>query len=734
MTARASVAGILMLAALAAGPAAQRPAIEREGQSFNATATAVLVDVVVRDRNGRPVLNLAADDFEVAEDGVPHAIDSFSRVSRGNGIGVSIAWRTPNTTVVAASSTGAESAASAAEAARDDGATAIVFDQLSSESLRLAQKATLDYVPMSGESGVKVGVFATEPGIRMLQGYTTDRTAIRQAVSGVLPSGISAGEQQAERTDQLMERRRDLYGQGDPAARAGSGGTQTLALNAAAIGLRETELKLIQTELNMIRAAEHLDRENRGYGAAFALLAVVRTLAAFPGRKTVVFFSEGLPASPALSARLDTIIEAANRANVTAYAVDANGLRTRSTTTAMRKEVDAFSEERFRQLSTGDDRTEQPLTMEFERVEDTLRLDSRVGLARLAADTGGFLVEQSNDLSSAFRRIDEDTQFHYLLTYSPVNTAFDGKFRTIQVRVKKPGMQVFARRGYRALRRPAALDRYEAPALAQLDRTPLPNAFPVQAASFSFPEPARPGLTPILVRVSTGELRFDVESARGTYSADAAVVVRIRDDKGQEVEKVSQQYVLSGEAKAVDAARNGEILFYREVDLAPGIYTMEAIVFDAVAGQGSARVATLNVPGAERAKLGMSSLVLVKRVEELGDQPRAATDVPPPLYVGQRLLYPNLGDPIRKSETSELPFYFVLYGETQPSEIRAQLLRDGRALADAPIEMPPATSARTPHVGRIPIGGLPPGTYELRIRVLDGTGEIAREAYFTVKD
>jgi VWFA-related protein len=696
----------------------------------------VLVDVVVRDRNGRPVLNLNADDFELAEDGVKHTIDSFSRVSRGSGIGVSVAWRTPNTTIAVASSGSPETPPDSGGAEPEEGTTAIVFDQLSAESLRLAQKATLDYVPMNGESGVRVGVFATDPGIRVLQRFTTDRSLIRKAVAGVLPSGTSAGEQKAERTDQLMDRRRDLYGPGDPTAGGATASTQTLAQNAAAIGLRETELKMIQTELNMIRASEHLDRENRGYGTALSLFGVVKSLSAFPGRKTIVFFSEGLPASPALSARLDSIIDAANRANVTAYAVDANGLRAKSTATTMQKEMEAFTEERFRQLATGTDRTEQPLMMEFERVEDTLRLDSRTGLARLAGDTGGFLIEQSNDLTSAFRRIDEDNQFHYLLTYSPVNTVFDGKYRTIHVKVRRPGMQVFARRGYRAIRRPAALDagRFELPALALLDRTPLPNAFPVQAAAFSFPEPARPGLTPVVVQVATKNLQFDVDSGRSAYSANAAIVVRIRDGRGREVQKVSQQYVLAGDDKNLEAAKGGEILFYREVDLDPGIYTMEAIVFDAVAAQGSARIATLSVPTVDPSARGMSSLVLVRRVEELGDAPRAATDVPPPFYVGQRLLYPNLGEPIQKSDTAELPFYFVLYGAMRASSIRVQLLRDGRTFADAPIDVPPDTGSRIPHVGRIPIGALPPGTYELRMRVIDGAKELVRGAYFTVRE
>src|SRR5207244_2162407 len=185
-------------------------------------------------------------------------------------------------------------------------------------------------------------------------------------------------------------------------------------------------------------------------------LAIVRSLSAFPGRKTIIFFSEGLPVSPSLSTALDDIIDVANHANVTAYAIDAKGLRAKSALTALRKEIEGVAEDRFAQLASGQDRSDLPLTMAVERIEDTLKLDSRAGLARLADDTGGFLVEESNDLSSAFRRIDEDNRFHYLLTYSPKNAEFDGKFRTTHETVQRPGMQGFARKGDCALPGPRA--------------------------------------------------------------------------------------------------------------------------------------------------------------------------------------------------------------------------------------------------------------------------------------
>jgi VWFA-related protein len=732
MRGRAAGFVVLLAALTQLRSSAQSSSRSTDRQSFTSTATAILVDVVVRDKRGHPVTDLSAPDFQISEDGVPQKIDTFTRVSHGNGIGVDVAWRSPANTVTVATARDPERVTPATE---ESATIAIVFDHLSSESLRLAQKASLDYVPLSGESAAQVGVFATDPGVRVIQSFTTDRTRIRQGIERVMSAGTSVAEQRADRMDELLDRRRQLTTDTRMAeASALTTGAATSRVGSE-IGARETELQLLQTELNMIRSFDYLDRGHRGYDTSLALMAIVQGLSILPGRKTIILFSEGLPVTPALSAKLDSVIDAANRANVTAYAVDAKGLRSKSSMTNIKKEMDSFVEERLDQVATGSDRTNQPLTMGMERVEDTLKLDSRTGLARLAEDTGGFLVEDTNDLTTAFRRIDEDAQFHYLLTYSPINAEFDGKFRSIQVKVRRPGSQVFARKGYRAIRTAAPLggDSYEVPALAALDRTPLPNAFPVQAAGFSFPDPVRPGLTPTLVHVGTDALTFTVDPGRSTYSGRVTVVVRIRDAQGREVQKVSQQYILAGDAKDVEAARKGDILFYRELDLAPGLYTMESIVFDANARRGSARVATLTVP-APADSLSMSSLVLASRVEEVGDAPSANTRGAAPLYVGNRLFYPNLGEPIRKSSTSELPFFFTLYGSGRPDQAFVQLLHNGEPLAEAPLQLAPATGSRIQHVGRLPVGSLPAGTYELRIRVIDGRREIARTAFFTLLD
>jgi VWFA-related protein len=730
----AIVAALLLAGAGTVSVRSQSPPAARADQAYTSAATAILVDVVVRDRRGHPVTDLTADDFEVYEDGVNQKVDTFTRVSRGGGIGVGVAWKAGGATTSVMTSRPAPDGA--AETPRTDETTiALVFDHLSTEALRLAQRATLDYVPMTGDSDVRVGVFATDPGFRVIQTYTTDRAVLRSAVAKVTPSGTASEEDKGERAEELLARRRELGTQNATAtSAAGAISGAALARNSSEIGARESELGLVQTELNMLRSFENLDRDHRGYGTSGALLGVVESLSVLPGRKTVVFFSEGLPVSPALAARLDAVIDAANRANVTTYAIDAHGLRTRTGARTMKKEMDGFIEDRLSQLSSGSDRTNQPLTMAFERVEDTFNLDSRTGLAKLAGDTGGFLVENSNDLASAFKRIDEDNQFHYLLTYSPRNAAFDGKFRAIRVKVHRPSTQVFARRGYRATRSAgfSDADGFETPALAILNGGPLPNAFPVHAGSFSFPDPDRPGLTPLLVHVRTDAFHFAVDERKLTYSSQAAIVVRVRNGRGHEVQKVSQRYQLSGDARDLEAARQGDIIFYRELDLDPGIYTVESVVFDGGARRGSARVTTLNVPASDRGEASMSSLVLVNRIEETPDVPQTQSPSPPPLYVGRTLLYPNLGEPVSKAAVAELPFYFTLYGSAADATVTAQLLRNGQPLAEAPVPLPAGSGRRVQHIGKLPIASLPAGTYELRIAVKTGGRELTRTAFFTI--
>jgi VWFA-related protein len=729
---------LVAIAALAAGHdrvSGQQTAADAREQAYVSRATAVLVDVVVRDRQGRPVLDLKADDFEVFEDAIKQDIGSFTLVSRGTGLGIGVRVRKDDpTTVVTPTGVSASD-----EAPAIPGVVAMVFDALSPEGLRLCQRAALNNIRMVGETKARMAVFSTEPFIRVIQRYTTDPALLRLGIEHLSPTGTEVKETREAKLTELRERLKNLAASGlDPLAAPTSASLGTFATSAGAIGQTEVERRLAQGEMRMLQAFDSLDRDHRGYSTTNSIIAVLESMAFMPGRKSVVFFSEGLPASPALQSQLQSLVETANRSNITIYAVDANGLRAQSSTNETKREVNALADERLRQNTSGLDYTEGPLTRGMERTEDLLRYNNEGGLQLIAGDTGGFLIQGTNDIGAAFRRIDEDMRYHYLLTYAPRNDVMDGKFRTISVKVRRPDLSVFSRKGYRAVRTPAGVPvmTYEAPALALLDSSPLPNAFPSQASAFAFPEADRPGLTPVVVRVTTDRLAFQIDDRKSTYNAQAAVVVRVRDAGGQVVQKLSQQYVLTGDAKDLDAAKKGEILFYREPELASGAYTFETIVYDAIAEKASARISTVVVPGPDSPRLRMSSLVLVARTEQTQASAAAKPEQTPPFYYGDTLLYPNVGEPLVRGRDEALSFYFVVYpvpGRCACSA-RIELLRNGAPIAAAPRELPTTETQRLQHVGNLPIADLPAGIYELRVTVTDTQDQQTRTAFFTVKD
>ena len=72
------------------------------------------------------------------------------------------------------------------------------------------------------------------------------------------------------------------------------------------------------------------------------------------------------------------------------------------------------------------------------------------GLRTLAVDTDGIAVIDTNDIDTGLKRIVADMSSYYLVGYYTKNAKLDGRFRKITVRVKRPGVNVRARRGYKA--------------------------------------------------------------------------------------------------------------------------------------------------------------------------------------------------------------------------------------------------------------------------------------------
>jgi VWFA-related protein len=526
------------------------------------------------------------------------------------------------------------------------------------------------------------------------------------------------GSTQQQRMDAREQARRAGSGQSGAEATAAAGGPGAGAAGAA-IGGAAGDAQFAAMQERMLETFDALERDQRGYSTANALMAVVSSMRNVPGRKAIVFFSEGLSIPPDVTERFIAVVAAANRANVSIYSVDAAGLRTESTSKDTYTEQMAAARRTLSRNPTVD-QTGEPMMAGLERNENNLRLDPHSGLGMLADQTGGLLVSNTNDFKKGFARVDSDLRNYYMLSYVPSNAEFDGRFREILVKVKRSGLAVQHRKGYYAVRAPAGAPvlSYEAPALGWLDKTPVPNAFPVRAAALRFPEPAKPGLTPVVVEVPTSSLTFQpAPDDSKKYRADATVLVRFSNEVGDVIDKMSQRYELTGPIAELERAKSGEVIFYRQPDLPVGTYRMETVVYDALAQKASVRFSTVEKFPVDVSKLRMSNVLLVRRGEKVPESERITGS---PLYVGDTLLYPNLGLPLKKGVDKELGFYFTAYLPASGGDATAnlELLQNAAPLTRVDLQLAaPDAERRIQQVSRIPIDQLAPGTYELRVIV-----------------
>jgi VWFA-related protein len=702
-------------------------------------ANEVSLDIVVRDKKGRPVKDLTASDVEVFEDGVRQKIETFRLVTRE-----AAAEREAN------KKEGKEETLPQPASPRDTasmGVIALVFDRLSPEARSLARKAGLAYAKEGMAAGDYTGVFLIDQSLRTIQSYTDNQEMVKQAVDKATASNSSVYASNTAKVRDLSDRSaaldQQISSQGAAAAEAGAARDSAGASEAgSAAGQAALQQTLVEMESRMLENFETLERDQQGFATINSLLAVITPMRNIPGRKTIIFFSEGLALPSSVQTKFPSVINAANRANVSIYAIDAAGLRIESGTAEAAREINSMAARRMQQAARGDERASSgPYTKALERNEDLLRLDPRSGLGQLADQTGGFLIHDTNDLTAGLRRIDDDMRAYYLLTYVPKNEDYDGRFRHITVKLNRSNAEAQARKGYYAIEsvgQMPLLD-YEAPALAaarsaRSNANPLnSNPFSFRAAALSFPAANKPGLALILAEAPISAFTLAPSSDKKTYAADFSIVALVKDQSNQVVQKLSQHYPLSGPADKLEAAKKGEVLFYREMQLEPGRYTVELIAYDGPAGRASVRATGLEVPAKDETRLRLSSVVTLKRAERITAEEQKKDQ---PFHFGELLVYPNLGEPILKSQAKQLTFFCVAWpakGTSESLKLSVDILQNNRKIAQTTAQLPEADEqGRIKYASALPIDGFQPGTYELKITARDSKTSVSRSTQFTI--
>jgi VWFA-related protein len=697
----------------------------------------VRLDIVVKDKKGRPIKDLNASNFEVLEDGVNQKIQSFRFVNRE-----SRPAEDRNSSAGANENKIQPVVTNGVPSTRTTpGVTALVFDRLSPEARSLAKKAGIAYAQEGMAGGDFTGVFRIDLSLSTVQPFTDNSELVKQAVDTATSAAASSYASNAQQLRGLSDRSSVLDRQIDSsqaaAASAGASGDSGGAAAAGqAAGQAAAAQKLVEMQSNILQQFEALERDQQGFATINGLLAVINPMRNLPGRKTIIFFSEGLALPTSVQTKFPAVISAANRANVSIYTIDAAGLRTESGTAESGRELNSIVAQRLGQQSRGSDRMSSgPYMKSLERNEELLRFDPRSGLGQLADQTGGFLIHDTNDLATGVRRINDDMHGYYMVTYIPKNVDYNGKFRQISVKLNHPNLEVQTRKGYYAVESLGQLPvlEYEAPAIAAArNATANTSPFPFWGAAHSFPAPNRPGLSLILAEAPLSAFSFSSNDNK-TYNADFSLVALIRNGANQVIQKVSQHYPLSGPLEQLDVAKKGEVLFYRETQLPPGTYTVDLIAFDGSTEKVTLKKTMLDIPNIDETKPRLSSVAVLKRAERLTPEEQKRDQ---PFHFGELLIYPNLGEPVLKSVVQQLAFFFTAWpakGYTRPLHVTVEILQNHRSLAKTPGVLPtPDESGQIKYASSFPLDKFQPGSYELKVTVSDDRSTVSRSTSFTI--
>jgi VWFA-related protein len=424
---------------------AQTPTSGPQQPALRVTTTNVLFDVIVRDRSGRPLTGLTLDDFEVEEDGVRQPLVTVHGYgSPGGAVAVPSAPSAPAAPTMATSHPAG--VASSAAATVDQTASALLLDQLTPEGRPLAEKVARAMIE-AAPAEERLGVFAVGPPFAVLTEFTEDRERARAA--------IAQGLQRPTASTELAGRSPRGTASGDlrpsvsPTVGAESGGgLPTIHDRKRRLESSDPAERLFAAmEYRMVTSYEELLRQQHGSAAFPALRAVLAGLAPLEGRKALLFFSEGTPTTDQTRPFLETAIALANRVGVAIYAIDVAGLRAHSTIAATAREIDVAGRE-----ALGDtQRSQGAWTKDTERRAELVRSGGTGTLALLAQQTGGLLLENSNDANAIAKRIAEDQRHYYMLAFVPAKPELDGSYRKVRVKVKAKGAQVSHRSGYWAI-------------------------------------------------------------------------------------------------------------------------------------------------------------------------------------------------------------------------------------------------------------------------------------------
>jgi VWFA-related protein len=388
----------------------QPPPDQPQQPVFRGGINFVRVDVIVTDnKTGQPVDNLKETDFEVAEDGKPQSIESFKLIKLDGGTAEAV--KEPPREIRTDED-------EQAEASRDDVRLFAVFldDYHVRKGASMAVRGQLaQFVSTQIGPSDMIGVMyplESTASVRMTRNHSAVERALQQFTGrkyDYTPKN-QYEENYAYYPTETVERIRN---------QVSLSAIRSLIVHMGSLKEGRKTLILVSEGYSNLPPPQmrNANAQLPGLGNpdAFNPLAGENN----PNEDRAQWL-----ASVDMESDLREIYDNANRNNVAIYAVDPRGLP-------------GFEFDINENVGIRTDTKYLTSTM------DTLRV--------LAENTDGRAIVNRNDIAAGMKQITRDASAYYLIGYSSSQAPTDGKFHEIKVRLKRPGLQVRARKGYWAL-------------------------------------------------------------------------------------------------------------------------------------------------------------------------------------------------------------------------------------------------------------------------------------------
>lgn len=399
-------------------PAAPAPAqAPKPAVTLHASTQLVVVDVVVTDKNRKPIHGLKQADFALTEDNAPQALNHFEEHSAMTAADATKFQEMPKLSPGFFTNYTPEPVNGAVNILLLDTLNTPLKDQM------FVRQQLLAYLN-SAAPGSRIAIFGLTSRLIILQGFTTDPAVLKAAMakktgksSPLLQDAVGGGGIQNSVSD-------DMEDEGLPA---------DIVANVRQF---EAETQSFQTQLRVNYTLE-------------AMSQLARYLSSIPGRKNLIWFSGSFPVSIFPDENLkDPFAVVANadeefrntvnllaRSQVAVYPIDARGLYGSP----------VFDAATTRNYGRNPSRLQQDMN-KFS--SDTA--SEHAAMSEMAEGTGGHAFYNTNGLAQAVATAIDDGSNFYTLTYTPENPNRKGEFRKIKVQLARQGVNLAYRHGYYA--------------------------------------------------------------------------------------------------------------------------------------------------------------------------------------------------------------------------------------------------------------------------------------------